>query len=80
MGWFGPTYHKACKLQEKLYNTMLNPKTNDRVLAQLATAWERLEERKRVMRMKPKPKDIDVSKPTRPKGNAPIITFREPTA
>ena len=37
-------------------------------LAQLAKAWDTLEERKRVLRMKPAPKPVEVSvKPTKPK-------------
>jgi hypothetical protein len=38
----------------------LKPETPPRERAQVACAWERLEERKRILRMKPKPKDMDV--------------------
>jgi len=40
----------------------LDPKTDGRVLAQVAVAWEKLEERKRILRMTPKPKDLDTTK------------------
>ena len=36
-----------------------NKKTAAQALAQLARAWTDLEERKRILRMRPKPKDID---------------------
>lgn len=42
-------------------NASRNPETTPSALAQLARAWSELEERKRILRMKPKPKDIDVS-------------------
>ena len=35
--------------------------TTPSALSQLARAWSDLEERKRILRMKPKPKDVDVS-------------------
>jgi hypothetical protein len=48
-------------LQHALFKDAMNPKTPARERAQVACAWERLEERKRILRMKPKPKDLDVS-------------------
>jgi hypothetical protein len=45
-----------------LYADAVNPATPPRERAQVACAWERLEERKRILRMKPKPRDVDVSK------------------
>jgi hypothetical protein len=50
--------------------------------AQLARAWDVLEERKRILRMKPKPKDVDVTKaararqPYRP-GGGPYATLED---
>ncbi len=37
--------------------------TTPSALSQLARAWSELEERKRVIKMKPAPKPVDVSKP-----------------
>jgi len=49
-------------LQTVLLKVGLDPKTDGRVLAQVAVAWEKLEERKRILRMTPKPKDLDTTK------------------
>lgn len=48
-------------MQQVLLTDALNPETPPRERAQVACAWERLEERKRILRMRPKPKDVDVS-------------------
>jgi hypothetical protein len=47
-------------IQGMLYKDAMNPETSAGYRAQVARAWEVLEERKRILRMKPKPKDIDV--------------------
>lgn len=60
-------YHVACQIQRKILAQIgvgpgnegappLEPKD----LASLTAAWEKLEERKRILRMKPLPKAIDV--------------------
>jgi hypothetical protein len=54
-------YSQAVELQDTIMNASRNPGTTPSALAQLARAWSELEERKRILRMKPKPKDIDVS-------------------
>jgi hypothetical protein len=51
-------------IQNRLYEEAMSGETKRKDLAQVACAWERLEERKRILRMKPKPRDIDVTKPT----------------
>ena len=48
-------------MQRFLYADATNDKTEPRDRAQVARAWDALEERKRILRMKPKPKDVDVS-------------------
>ena len=55
-------FTQILEMQDTLRRDALNPATPPRERAQVACAWERLEERKRILRMKPKPKDIDVSK------------------
>ena len=50
------------QIQRLIYEATKDEKCDKRELAQLALAWERLEERKRVMRMQPAPKPVDVSK------------------
>jgi hypothetical protein len=47
-------------MQRVLLADALKPETPPRERAQVACAWEKLEERKRILRMRPKPKDIDV--------------------
>lgn len=49
------------ELQAKLRAACLDPNTSPAALAQCARAWEVLEERRRIIRMKPKPRDLDVS-------------------
>lgn len=51
----------AFVIQELLMRDMKSADTLPAARAQLARAWECLEERKRILRMRPKPKDIDVS-------------------
>ena len=53
-------YHKALELQELVLAAAKKETTTPSALAQLARAWAVLEEQKRILRMKPKPKDIDV--------------------
>jgi hypothetical protein len=45
-----------------LLNDALAPKTPPNMRAQVACAWEKLEERKRILKMKPKPRDLDTTK------------------
>lgn len=53
---------------------MDRPETTATQLATLSNAWEKLEERKRILRMKPLPKAIAVEQ----KGKTrPAATFRE---
>ena len=49
-------------MQRVLLADALKPETPPRERAQVACAWERLEERKRILRMKPKPKDVEVER------------------
>lgn len=49
------------RMQRVLYERSQKPGIDNRELAQLACAWERLEERKRVMVGKPAPKPIDTT-------------------
>lgn len=52
-----------CKLQERLECIILDPETKPMEAAQSARAWDALETKKREIRMQPKPRPIDVSKP-----------------
>lgn len=71
-----PNYHVACDIQRKLIASMDKEGTTAAQLAQLSNAWEKLEERKRILRMKPAPKPIDV--PVKPeKGARTKATFSE---
>lgn len=54
-------YRDAVKMQTVLMRDIENPATKPIERAQLARAWDALEERKRILKMKPLPKPIDVS-------------------
>jgi hypothetical protein len=56
-----PNYHTACQIQKKILVHMEDEELSHKDLAVLTSAWERLEERKRILRMKPLPKAQDVS-------------------
>ena len=49
------------EMQDLLLKDCRNPNVPAGYRAQCARAWDVLEERKRILRMKPKPRDIDVS-------------------
>ncbi len=53
------------RMQRALYVASSKEGIDNRELAALACAWDRLEERKRVMTMRPAPKPIDVSDRTK---------------
>ena len=54
---------QAIELQAIAMRDCRDEKTAPHIRAALMRAWCDLEERKRILRMKPKPRDIDVSKP-----------------
>ena len=56
-----PPFMQAVAIQFVLFRHCLNDKTNIRDLTLAARAWEVLERLKRDIRMKPKPRDVDVS-------------------
>lgn len=67
------------RIQRVLYSAAMAPGVDNREVAALALAWERLEERKRVMLMKPAPKPIDVA--SRKRSKAPVAPdWTDPTA
>lgn len=51
---------QMCLMQETAFKMHDKAETTPSALAQLMRAFSELEERKRILRMKPKPKDIDV--------------------
>lgn len=75
MRW-SPAYHTACQIQKKILEAMgleflqanqapkpvskNSPNLTPGQLKQLADSWSNLEERKRILRMKPKPRDVEV--------------------
>lgn len=89
MSRYTPQYHVACQIQKKILAKMglefqaanRVPKSaksdcdlSPRDLASLTTSWNMIEERKRILRMKPKPKDVAVKeKPSK----TPRATFTE---
>jgi hypothetical protein len=53
---------QALDMQRVLVADAHNPKTTPSARAQVARTWEVLEERKQILRMKPKPKDVEVER------------------
>lgn len=70
---------QAIELQELLFRAAHGKETTPAALAQVARAWSELEERKRILGMKPKPKDVDVAalQAAKAKRNAPSQGFTE---
>lgn len=67
------------RMQRVLYKMTQEPDVDRREAAQAALAWERLEERKRVMQMRPAPKAVDVA--SRKRAKAPVTPdWTDPTA
>jgi hypothetical protein len=70
---YAPNYHIACGIQRKILEQIgVGPdappkvsKLSPKDLAVLTSAWEKLEERKRILRNKPLPKAAEV----KPKGS-----------
>jgi hypothetical protein len=56
-------FNQACQLQRVAYDLVMDSETKPSDCAQLIRAWEVLEERKRILRMRPKPKDIEMPMP-----------------
>jgi len=57
----------------------LNPETPATAASQAARAWDVLEDRKRVFKMQPKPRDLDTTaQPKRPAKSPTVLTFTEP--
>ncbi len=74
----GHGYQKACDIQKVLERNILDQTTDKRLIAAMAVAWERLAERKRIMKMQPKPRDLDVSRGIeKPRKREP--SFHEPS-
>lgn len=58
----GIPYHRATKLQDLIYSTCHKESVKPIELAQLARAWDSLENRKRILKMKGLPKPVDAPK------------------
>jgi hypothetical protein len=69
-------YTQATEIQDLLRESAHNPKMQGVPLASIARAWLELERLKREIRMKPKPKPIDVVPKSRYKSNS----YSDPTA
>lgn len=57
---YAEDYATAQELQRIIIERLKNPKTDSLRVAALATAWDRLAERKRILKMRPKPADMPV--------------------
>jgi hypothetical protein len=60
-----PAFYEAKAIQAVILQRIMDPKVESKDLGHLARAWDVLEERKRIMRMQPKPRDMDVVRPNR---------------
>lgn len=58
---FGLDYDGLCEIQAKLIASILAETTEPKDRASLAQAFVKVIDQKRIIRMRPKPKDIDVS-------------------
>jgi hypothetical protein len=74
----GNGYQTASNMQKVLYENIMNPRTDKKLLAPMATAWEKLAERKRILSMTPKPKDIDIAHILKPRAMRVLPSFTEP--
>ena len=79
MAMRGKGYSYLCSIQKVLLDNILDPNTDKRLLAGMATAYERLDERKRIMRMQPRPRDLDVSRTVGERITKREPAFREPS-
>jgi hypothetical protein len=79
-------YHTACQIQRKILRKMglefqdanhvpkpaksLDDDLSPRDICALTSSWTLLEERKRILRMKPKPRDVEVTEKKKVKPSA----------
>jgi hypothetical protein len=71
------------QMQEVLYLQVLDPNTKPVERAQCARAYEVLEERRAIIRMRPAPKPVEVPYHRKSKKSAPpadVIAFADPSA
>ena len=70
-------FETAVRLQELIVKASESEETTPSALAQLARAWSELEDRKRIIKMKPAPKPVDVQAlhAARSKRNKPSQPF-----
>ena len=87
---YTPSYHTACQLQDKVLGQigLIRLSRSDRKklekpvgknlkpaeLSSLVKSWELLEERKRILRMRPLPKAVAVPPTERPKAKPPSFS------
>ena len=72
MRW-SPQYHNCCSLQKKILAMAEGKSISPSQMASLVSSYDRLEERKRVIRMVPKPRDVEVQKKSKPKPSATFV-------
>lgn len=69
---------QAIQLQKLIFKDATNPKTDKMERAQLTQAWDRLEERKRILRMTPKPAAQRVAAKERPARRPTVQALVQP--
>lgn len=74
MKWSEP-YHKAVALQRAMASIALDGTVNAGLRAKAALAWERLEERKRILKGKPLPGSMRPEPAKKPKAPAMPIAL-----
>jgi hypothetical protein len=60
-------------MQERLREIVLNPETEPGKAAQCASAWERLEARKAVLKGRPANTSQSIREPKQPKSKKPVV-------
>lgn len=66
MSRHGPQYHNCCSIQKRLMNLMMDDGTTPSQVAALSNAWEKIEDRKRILKGKGQPKPVDETKRAKP--------------
>lgn len=56
---YGPIYHDCVRIQKRLMNLMMNPKATPNQVAALTSAWDRMEDRKRILKGRGEPKPVE---------------------
>lgn len=60
---YGPIYHDCVRIQKRLMNLMMGDETTAKDVASLSAAWDRMEDRKRILKGRGVPRPEEPAKP-----------------